>query len=486
MVRAPASRALGLEFYPGLCSYSVFVTVCNASLLQVRPMVTSRLALTCCKLVSHLHTCHDKFAESLQICCKLKLLSRIVLCYRFAGHNGAEWIEQRRFAMKTLKDIGIGRIAWESSVESEVEDFVQLLEQQGGKPYDVHDPLSTSVSNNITSIILGKPLLRGDPRRAIVDGGIEGAIMSFSSSSLASLFPFLMQFLAKLGLSSHADTFKKVSDFHNFIKSEMERRKKIPSDEWNEEIFIDGYLKEIEKIKGKGMKAWFNENNLMGSSQALLIGGSDTSRTFLSWIFLAMAAYPEVQKNVQKEIDAILGKDGKLPWSERAKLPYTYATILETNRWRSITPLGVLHCASEDTKIGQYDIPKGSSVLPNIYSLHNDPKYWKDPDSFRPERFLDKNGCLIPTRLDSYAPFSLEQNAVSYPLRYARSQIAILVCSRLALQICKLSANLSRQVRKYETSLQQFNASLEVTIGRTCSKLALQTIAKTEYEHNPG
>ncbi|CAL1284550.1 unnamed protein product, partial [Larinioides sclopetarius] len=90
-----------------------------------------------------------------------------------------------------------------------------------------------------------------------------------------------------------------------------------------------------------------------------------------------------------------------------AKLPYTYAAILETHRWRTITPLGVTHCASEDTKIGDYDVPKGSIILPNIYSLHNDPKYWKDPDSFRPERFLDKNDCLIMTRLDSYAPFSL-------------------------------------------------------------------------------
>ncbi|GBL99478.1 Fatty acid synthase [Araneus ventricosus] len=51
-------------------------------------------------------------------------------------------------------------------------------------------------------------------------------------------------------------------------------------------------------------------------------------------------------------------------------------------------------------------------------------------------------------------------------------KIAILVCSRLALQVCKLSENLSRQVCKCETSLQQVNASLEVTIGRTCSKPA--------------
>ncbi|GBN64153.1 hypothetical protein AVEN_175035-1 [Araneus ventricosus] len=83
MVSASASEPVDSEFYPGLCSYSVFATVCNASLLQVRPMVTSKLELTCCKLVSHLHSCRVKLAASLQICsasllqicCKLKLLS---------------------------------------------------------------------------------------------------------------------------------------------------------------------------------------------------------------------------------------------------------------------------------------------------------------------------------------------------------------------------------------------------------------------------
>ncbi|GBL85411.1 hypothetical protein AVEN_34600-1 [Araneus ventricosus] len=53
------------------------------------------------------------------------------------------------------------------------------------------------------------------------------------------------------------------------------------------------------------------------------------------------------------------------------------------------------------------------------------------------------------------------------------SQIVILVCSKLALQICKLAASLTRQERKCETSLQQVNASFEVIMGRTCSKLAL-------------
>ncbi|GBL88016.1 hypothetical protein AVEN_246020-1 [Araneus ventricosus] len=42
-------------------------------------MVTSRLALTCCKLVSHLHTCRDKFAESLQICSANLLQTEIAI-----------------------------------------------------------------------------------------------------------------------------------------------------------------------------------------------------------------------------------------------------------------------------------------------------------------------------------------------------------------------------------------------------------------------
>ncbi|GBO30819.1 hypothetical protein AVEN_178107-1 [Araneus ventricosus] len=79
MVTASASRALGREFYPGLCSYSVFAIICNEFAMQVRPMVTSRLVLTCCKLVSHLHTCRDKFAESLQICSASLLQTKIAL-----------------------------------------------------------------------------------------------------------------------------------------------------------------------------------------------------------------------------------------------------------------------------------------------------------------------------------------------------------------------------------------------------------------------
>ncbi|GBM65771.1 hypothetical protein AVEN_107253-1 [Araneus ventricosus] len=89
----------------------------------------------------------------------------------------------------------------------------------------------------------------------------------------------------------------------------------------------------------------------------------------------------------------------------------------------------------------------------------------------------------------------------------SQTQVEILVCSNLALQICKLAASLTRQecklaasltrqvqaCSKFDTasaSLKQVNANELVTTRQTCHKLAasnsLQTIAKTEYENKLG
>ena len=34
-----------------------------------------------------------------------------------------------------------------------------------------------------------------------------------------------------------------------------------------------------------------------------------------------------------------------------------------------------------------FDVPAGTDVLLPLYLLHRHPRYWKDPDAFRPERF---------------------------------------------------------------------------------------------------
>jgi len=79
---------------------------------------------------------------------------------------------------------------------------------------------------------------------------------------------------------------------------------------------------------------------------------------------------------------------------------------MEVMRCSSIVPIGVSHMAVEDTKIGGYDIPKGTMVGANIYQVHHDPEVWGDPETFRPERFINPDGTCMQ-RHESLMPFSV-------------------------------------------------------------------------------
>jgi cytochrome P450 len=57
-----------------------------------------------------------------------------------------------------------------------------------------------------------------------------------------------------------------------------------------------------------------------------------------------------------------------------------------------------------DTKLGGYEIPKDTAVLASLFALHTATDVWKDPDQFRPERYLNMKGELT-LKYDKSLPF---------------------------------------------------------------------------------
>lgn len=55
--------------------------------------------------------------------------------------------------------------------------------------------------------------------------------------------------------------------------------------------------------------------------------------------------------------------------------------------WNPPVPLGVPHCLAQDDIYNGYFLPKGASVISNIWAISRDPSIYPDPDAFRPERF---------------------------------------------------------------------------------------------------
>lgn len=86
----------------------------------------------------------------------------------------------------------------------------------------------------------------------------------------------------------------------------------------------------------------FAEDSLKGTLISLITGGSETGRTTIIWTLIAMADNPRKQQKVHEELDRVIGKDGLIRWSDRFKVPYTYATLFESMRWASVAPLSAL------------------------------------------------------------------------------------------------------------------------------------------------
>ncbi|KAF9223624.1 cytochrome P450 [Gyrodon lividus] len=121
---------------------------------------------------------------------------------------------------------------------------------------------------------------------------------------------------------------------------------------------------------------------------------SETTASMLQAFLLAMVLFPEVQKKAQSAIDSVVGTSRLPTWADRTSLKYIDAVLRETLRWHPILPLSTPHATSDSDVYEGYYIPKGSTVMPNVWAMaHNEEKYPK-PFDFIPERFLDTDGNL--------------------------------------------------------------------------------------------
>ena len=74
-----------------------------------------------------------------------------------------------------------------------------------------------------------------------------------------------------------------------------------------------------------------------------------------------MTLHPHAQKKAQDEIDRVIGSDRLPTFDDRASMPYVEALYREVLRWRLITPLGMMHCATNDDIFKGFYIPKGKT-----------------------------------------------------------------------------------------------------------------------------
>ncbi|KAJ6178530.1 hypothetical protein N7519_008991 [Penicillium mononematosum] len=156
--------------------------------------------------------------------------------------------------------------------------------------------------------------------------------------------------------------------------------------------FQPSYLSNLFRTTGCPAPGSEDEFVAKLTAASLYTGGADTTVCAIEIFFLAMTLHPEVQVKAQEEIDRVLGPCQLPTVADRSRLPYIDAVVKEVLRWHPVGPMGIPHASSEDDTWGEYFIPKGSLVLPNMWAMTHDPTVYHDPMVFKPERFLGIDG----------------------------------------------------------------------------------------------
>jgi cytochrome P450 len=137
-------------------------------------------------------------------------------------------------------------------------------------------------------------------------------------------------------------------------------------------------------------------------AMTLLLAGHETTANALTWAFYLLGENPDAADRLCAEVTGALG-DRTPDLDDIVRLPY--ATMVLEEAMRLFPPAWAIgRTAIGDDVIGGYRIRRGAGVLIAPWVVHRDPRFWEEPESFRPERFAP--GCGAERPRHAYIPFS--------------------------------------------------------------------------------
>lgn len=120
--------------------------------------------------------------------------------------------------------------------------------------------------------------------------------------------------------------------------------------------------------------------------------GHDTVTSALSFCLYELSQNPKAQQKVYEEVTRIVGADIEVypTYNQLQEMKFVEHCIKETLRLYPSVPMYGRNL-DEDLDLDGKIVPAGSNVNIMVIQLNRDPKYFKDPEEFIPERFDESN-----------------------------------------------------------------------------------------------
>ncbi|GMJ05801.1 TRANSPARENT TESTA 7, CYTOCHROME P450 75B1 [Hibiscus trionum] len=250
--------------------------------------------------------------------------------------------------------------------------------------------LNVCTVNALGRVMMGKRVF-GDGRGGADPQADEFKSMVVELMQLAGVFNIgdFIPALEWLDLQGVQGKMKKLHQrFDRFLSGILEEHK-IKAGEGDRKVKHTDLLStliSLEDADGEGGK--LTDTEIKALLLNMFTAGTDTSSSTVEWAMAELIRHPTIMARVRSELDSVVGQDRLVADLDLSNLTYFQAVIKETFRLHPSTPLSLPRMASDSCEINGYHIPKGATLLVDVWAIARDPNEWNEPLEFRPERFL--------------------------------------------------------------------------------------------------
>ncbi|EEC66788.1 hypothetical protein OsI_33186 [Oryza sativa Indica Group] len=319
--------------------------------------------------------------------------------------------------------------------------------------------------------------LEDDDARVLQDAAREAVALSLKPN-LSDFYPALAavdlqglrrRFAGRVGTVYHL--------VDEQIERRMRRRREAAGDDGearSEDDLLDVLLDMSEHGKDDG-KVAIDRDLIRTFLTDIFLATVDTIASTLEWAMAELLQDRETMRKLQEELKKVLGSKTHAEYADMDRLPYLRAVIKETLRLHPVVPI-VPNVAEEMVEIHGHVVPRGSTILVNLWAVHRDAEAWPEPNRFLPERFmLRQHGQEAAGRALGTATTEFELIPFSAGRR---------VCLGLPLATRMLHAMLGSLLHRFEWTLplevKENGVDMSENLGLTMTMATpLQAIAKS-------
>ncbi|WAR05903.1 CP17A-like protein, partial [Mya arenaria] len=294
-------------------------------------------------------------------------------CFHFYGEDGRDRFERR---------IGL-----------ELQRLDRQLQALGDGEIEVVDLLRHSVANTICIALTGEAFKEDDPGIDMIWDFIEGTnffVLPVTNFLMAS-FPFL-----RFVPGEHKTVYDRQEAAKSRIIQDFFTEHKKGRTPGNPRGIVDQLLDSQEVDINQGKSPLFTDERIHSAILETFNAGVLPTWSVLSSTISMLLHHPEYQKRACAELCAAIGCTDEAHSSDRKRCPFTEAIEMEAHRLITVAPFLVSRECNKDLEFEGYDVPKKTTVMANVWFVHHDEDIWGDPWKFRPERFLDQDGQILP------------------------------------------------------------------------------------------